>query len=99
MAISSDERLVYLHDDANMIGCAFFAVFGALTAYVSRARLARSSAWPRSSGLAAHTASVTFNRQLCVPVQKNNQVIPDDVLNVVRWVDLEKFDIVTPASG
>ncbi|WP_245601903.1 hypothetical protein [Hamadaea tsunoensis] len=52
---------------------------------------------PVLAGLAVHTASVTFNRQLCVPVQKNNQVIPDDVLNVVRWVDLEKFDIVTPA--
>lgn len=41
--------------------------------------------------------SVTPNRRLCVPVQKNNQVIPEDVLNIVRWIDLEQFDIVTPA--
>jgi hypothetical protein len=30
-------------------------------------------------------------RQVCVPVQKNNQVIPPAILNIVRWVDLEKF--------
>lgn len=33
-------------------------------------------------------------RQLCVPVQKNNLVLPPDVLAIVRWIDLEKF----PAS-
>lgn len=40
-------------------------------------------------------------RQMCVPVQKNNQLIPTDVLNVVRWIDLEKFTatpIVTAPS-
>jgi hypothetical protein len=31
--------------------------------------------------------------QLCVPVQKDDQQIPDDVLNIVRWIDLEKYDI------
>lgn len=36
---------------------------------------------------------VTFNRQLCVPVRKNNQDIPTDVLNIVRWIDLEKYDL------
>ena len=36
---------------------------------------------------------VTFNRQLCVPVRKNNQEIPTDVLNIVRWIDLEKYDL------
>ncbi|TDV43563.1 hypothetical protein [Actinophytocola oryzae] len=40
---------------------------------------------------------VTPNRQLCVPVRKNNQDIPDDVLKIVQWVDLEKFDVVAPA--
>jgi hypothetical protein len=30
-------------------------------------------------------------RQLCVPVLKNNQAIPAAVLNIVRWIDLEKF--------
>jgi hypothetical protein len=39
---------------------------------------------------------VLENRQLCVPVRKNDQPIPTDVLNIVRWIDLEKFDIVAP---
>ena len=30
-------------------------------------------------------------RQMCVPVQKNQQVIPPAILNIVQWVDLEKF--------
>lgn len=30
-------------------------------------------------------------RQMCVPVRKNNQLIPAAVLNIVRWIDLEKF--------
>lgn len=41
---------------------------------------------------------VTYARQLCVPVQKAGDVIPDDVLNIVRWIDLEKYDIIAPAS-
>lgn len=40
---------------------------------------------------------VRESRRLCVPVRKNNQTIPTDVLNIVRWVDLEKYDIVAPA--
>ncbi|MEO3874749.1 hypothetical protein ABGB18_38685 [Nonomuraea sp. B12E4] len=45
------------------------------------------------------TASVRVNtaRQLCVPVQKAGDTIPSDVLDIVRWVDLEKYDIVAPA--
>ena len=39
---------------------------------------------------------VVENRQLCVPVRKNEQVIPPEVLNIVRWIDLEKFDIIAP---
>jgi hypothetical protein len=41
---------------------------------------------------------VGANRQLCVPVRKNNQQIPDDVLRIVRWIDLEKFDITVPTA-
>jgi hypothetical protein len=52
---------------------------------------------PVLSNLAAHPAVITYNRQLCVPVLKNNQPIPADVFNIVRWVDLEMFDIATPA--
>ncbi|SEG88456.1 hypothetical protein SAMN05444920_106244 [Nonomuraea solani] len=40
---------------------------------------------------------VTNARQLCVPVQKAGDDIPPDVFNIVRWVDLEKFDIAGPA--
>jgi hypothetical protein len=40
---------------------------------------------------------VTSNRQLCVPVRKNQQVIPDDILKIVQWIDLEKFDIIAPS--
>ncbi|GAB1818870.1 hypothetical protein [Herbidospora sp. RD11066] len=49
-----------------------------------------------------HAAQVTYARQLCVPVQKAGDVIPDSVLNIVRWIDLEKFDInvaATPQVG
>ena len=40
---------------------------------------------------------VLENRQFCVPVRKNNQAIPADVFNIVRWIDIEKFDILAPA--
>jgi hypothetical protein len=41
-----------------------------------------------TTGCAATTAQPC---QLCVPVQKNAQTIPPDVLNIVQWVDLQKF--------
>lgn len=36
--------------------------------------------------------------QLCVPVGKNQQPIPEDVLQVVQWVDFAQFqfDLITP---
>ncbi|MEV4895684.1 hypothetical protein AB0K48_40580 [Nonomuraea sp. NPDC055795] len=45
-------------------------------------------------------ANVTVNsaRQLCVPVQKAGDNIPPAVLNIVRWLDLEKWD-VTPNTA
>lgn len=52
---------------------------------------------PVLANVPRHNARVTVNRQLCVPVQKNNQAIPADVLNIVRWLDLEKYDLITPA--
>jgi len=48
---------------------------------------------PVLGGLQPANVGVLNARQLCVPVQKNNQPIPADVLNVVRWVDLQKYDI------
>ncbi|MDP9866000.1 MULTISPECIES: hypothetical protein [Streptosporangium] len=44
-----------------------------------------------------HGAQVLYARQLCVPVQKAGDNIPSEVFNIVRWIDLEKFDLATPA--
>lgn len=44
------------------------------------------------------SANVTLNRQLCVPVQKSAQPIPDDVLAIVRWIDLVKYDLSATAG-
>jgi hypothetical protein len=35
----------------------------------------------------------TGQRQMCVPVRKNQQQIPPNLLNIIRWVDLEKFTV------
>jgi hypothetical protein len=43
------------------------------------------------------TVRVTDARQLCVPMLKRGDNIPPEVLEVVRWVDLEKFDTIAPA--
>jgi len=40
---------------------------------------------------------VSSNRQLCVPVRKNNQLIPPAALDIIQWVDLEKFQALEPA--
>jgi hypothetical protein len=50
---------------------------------------------PVLANLPRHQAQVTAGRQLCVPVRKNNQAIPTDVLNIVRWIDLQMYDVVT----
>ena len=50
---------------------------------------------PQLANIPPHNLTLVGQpRQLCVPVQKNSQVIPADVLAIVRWLDLEKF----PAS-
>jgi hypothetical protein len=47
---------------------------------------------PQLTGIPPHPmALVSSPRQLCVPVRKNAQVIPPAILNLVRWIDLEKF--------
>jgi hypothetical protein len=38
----------------------------------------------------------TSPRKLCVPVRKNQQVIPAASLNIIRWVDLERFTARPP---
>lgn len=42
------------------------------------------------------TVTVNANRQLCVPMRKNEQVIPERVRRIVEWIDLEKWDIAAP---
>ncbi|MBP2707694.1 hypothetical protein JOL79_28320 [Microbispora sp. RL4-1S] len=44
-----------------------------------------------------HSAGILYARQLCVPVQKAGDTIPADVFKVVQYIDVEKFDITTPA--
>jgi len=52
---------------------------------------------PVLSGIPRADVRVRENRQLCVPVRKNNQEIPPEVLRIVQWIDIEKFDIIAPA--
>jgi hypothetical protein len=47
---------------------------------------------PQLQGIPDHWMSLTDSpRQLCVPVRKNNQAIPQDVLSRLQWLDLERF--------
>lgn len=47
---------------------------------------------PQLANIPLHSMTlVSQPRQLCVPVQKNGQAIPTDVLGIVQWIDLEKF--------
>ncbi|WP_459800205.1 hypothetical protein [Herbidospora sp. RD11066] len=45
-----------------------------------------------------HPVRVGPARQLCVPVQKAGDVIPDQILGIIRWIDLEKFDLDVAAT-
>jgi hypothetical protein len=44
------------------------------------------------------TIQTAAARQLCLPVAKNGNIPPSDVLNLIQWIDVEKFDIVSPTS-
>ncbi|MEZ4362472.1 MAG: hypothetical protein R3B48_19940 [Kofleriaceae bacterium] len=47
---------------------------------------------PLLGGIPGHKMDLVPNpRKMCVPVRKNNQAIPAASLNILRWVDLEKF--------
>jgi hypothetical protein len=47
---------------------------------------------PQLQGIPPHPMTLDWmRRQLCVPVRKNAQPIPPAVLNILRWIDLEKF--------
>jgi len=49
-------------------------------------------------GLPSHVVQMERARQLCVPIGKNQQPIPDLAQNLVRWVDFLKYR-VTPVAG
>ncbi|WP_246267335.1 hypothetical protein [Nonomuraea typhae] len=42
---------------------------------------------------------VLYARQLCVPVFKAGDNPPAAVINIVRWLDLEKYDVTGPAMS
>lgn len=48
-------------------------------------------------GLAPHNARMERARQLCVPIGKQQQPIPDGVQRLVSWVDFLKYNL-TPAA-
>jgi hypothetical protein len=75
-----------------------YYVDGATPPFVPGTPLTLTQLDPVLSGLPPHHVILQSSRQLCVPVQKNNQVIPASVLNIVRWIDLEKFDLVTSTT-
>ena len=41
---------------------------------------------------------VSEPRQLCVPVRKGAQAIPQPYLDRIRWIDLEKFRAAEPVK-
>ena len=44
------------------------------------------------NAIAPHGMNLDWTpRQLCVPVRKNAQQIPDAARNIIQWIDLEKF--------
>ena len=54
---------------------------------------------PQLLGILPHPMALTqAPRQLCVPVRKGQQQIPEQILNIVRWIDLEKFAAVQPVQ-
>lgn len=53
---------------------------------------------PLLASMPAQKVTMQNNRQLCVPVQKDNQVIPSSVLSIVQWIDLEKYDLTLSGS-
>lgn len=47
---------------------------------------------PQLAGIAPHPMTLVPNpRELCVPVRKNQQFIPEQFLRIIEWLDLERF--------
>jgi hypothetical protein len=53
---------------------------------------------PLLSALPRHEVRVRKARHLCLPVAKDGAFPPDDVLQVVQWVDLKKYDVEADAD-
>lgn len=54
---------------------------------------------PQLTAIAPHGMTLTSApRKMCVPVRKNQQVIPSASLNIIQWVDLERFPALQPIS-
>ena len=54
---------------------------------------------PQLTGIPPHEMFLgPTPRQMCVPVQKNNQNIPSAIAKLVQWVDLEKFTAAPPVT-
>lgn len=52
---------------------------------------------PQLVNIPQHNMTLDTNpRKLCVPVRKNQQAIPAASLNIIRWVDLERFTARPP---
>ncbi len=50
---------------------------------------------PQLQNIQPHVMALNGDRrQLCVPVRKNAQFIPAAILNLIQWIDLEKFPAV-----
>lgn len=55
---------------------------------------------PELASLGGHRATlVPSPRQVCVPVQTNQQAIPADVLGIVRWIELERYTVAPVVLG
>jgi hypothetical protein len=54
---------------------------------------------PLLSSYPEHHVKVRQARHLCLPVAKNDKLPPDDILKIVRWIDLEKFPIEDSAGA
>jgi hypothetical protein len=54
---------------------------------------------PQLTQIPPHQMTLALEpRQLCVPVRKNNQFIPQPILDIVQWIDLEKFAANPPVQ-
>ena len=55
---------------------------------------------PALAGLGGHRAALAPSpRQMCVPVQGNNETVPADLLAILRWIELERYTVSPVVIG